>query len=99
VAKGNNVTPISTSSLSASTPITVALAPSGLALTPDGSTLWVVCSGAGSLEPINLAAKPAAVETEGAVTVAGGPYAIALVTEQHSSAAKLLGTAPSKKKK
>jgi hypothetical protein len=60
--------------------------------------MWVVCSGAGSLEPINLTANPAAVETEGAVTVPGGPYAIALVSEQHSAAAKLLGAAPSKKK-
>jgi YVTN family beta-propeller protein len=97
VAKGNNVTPISTSSLSASTPIAVGQAPTGLALTPDGSTLWVVCSGTGSLEPIDLASKPAAVESEGIVTVAGGPYAIALVTKQHSVAAKLLGAAPSKK--
>ena len=99
VAKGNNVTPISTSSLSASAPIAVQKAPTGLAVTPDGSTLWVVCSGAGSLEPINLAATPVAVETEGTVAVVGGPYAIALVTEQHSVAVRSLGAAPAKKKK
>jgi DNA-binding beta-propeller fold protein YncE len=98
VAKGNNVTPISTSSLSVSTPIAVAAAPTGLAITPDGSTLWVVSSGAGTLEPVNLSAQPIAVETEGAVTVAGGPYAIALVAEPHAAAAKLLGAAPVKKK-
>jgi DNA-binding beta-propeller fold protein YncE len=99
VAKGNNVTPISTSSLTASAPIAVQKAPTALAVTPDGSTLWVVCSGAGSLEPINLAATPAAVEAEGTVAVVGGPYAIALLTEQHSVAVKSLGAAPAKKKK
>jgi DNA-binding beta-propeller fold protein YncE len=98
VAKGNNVTPISTSSLSPSAPIAVQKAPTGLAVTPDGSTLWVVCSGAGSLEPIDLAAAPVAAETEGAVAVVGGPYAIALVTEQHSVAVRSLGAAPAKKK-
>jgi hyaluronoglucosaminidase len=99
VAKGNNVTPISTSSLSASAPIAVQKAPTALAVTPDGSTLWVVCSGSGSLEPINLSATPVAVEAEGAVAVVGGPYAIALVSEQHSIAVRSLGAAPSKKKK
>jgi DNA-binding beta-propeller fold protein YncE len=98
VAKGNNVTPISTSSLAASAPIAVAKAPTGLAVTPDGSTLWVVCSGAGSLEPINLSATPAAVETDGTVAVVGGPYAIALLTEEHSVAVKSLGATPAKKK-
>ncbi|HEY5272902.1 MAG TPA: YncE family protein [Acidimicrobiales bacterium] len=98
VAKGNNVTPISTSTLSVSAPLAVAKAPTGLAVTPDGSTLWVVSSGAGSLEPINLAAKPVTVETEGAVAIAGGPYAIALVTEQHSVAVRSLGAVPAKKK-
>jgi hyaluronoglucosaminidase len=99
VAKGNNVTPISTSSLSASAPIAVEKAPTALAVTPDGSTLWVVCSGTGSLEPINLSATPIAVETEGAVAVVGGPYAIALVTEQHSVAVRSLGAATPPKKK
>ena len=95
VSKTSNVTAITTSSGVASAPIAVGKDPSSLAITPDGQTLWVVCSGAGTLEPLTVSTlKPSPV---GAVAVADGPYAVALVTKQHSLVAKLFSNTTTKK--
>jgi len=99
VAKGNNVTPIATSSETAAAAVRVQAAPTGLAIAPDGATLWVVCSGPGTLEPVNLSAQAITPEPDGVVSVPGGPYAIALVAKQHSLATRLLGAAAAKAKK
>jgi YVTN family beta-propeller protein len=91
----NNLTPIPISSGTAGHPITVGTALTGVAISPDGSTAWVVSSGTSSLIPVDLTT--ATAEPAKAVATAVGPYALALVNELPSVVRTFLAPPPTKK--
>ncbi len=76
---GDEVTPIDLATGKAGKPIHVGNAPLAVAVTPDGSTVFVTNLNSESVTPINVAANQA----EAAIAVAGGPVAIA-VGGQHA---------------
>ncbi|HTW97745.1 MAG TPA: hypothetical protein VMD59_03150, partial [Acidimicrobiales bacterium] len=81
-AKGD-IVPLDVATGSAGTPITVGKDPTGLAVTPDGTTAWVACYASDELVPVTLAAGKAGP----ADALPGGPYAIALATRPQGSGA------------
>lgn len=77
VAPGDNVTPIDLADDKAGKPVPVCKSPSALALSPDGSMLWVVCNATSTLEGIDLASGTVRATFD----IGGGAYALALTTE------------------
>ena len=71
LSPGNSLVPIDLSTNTAGTPVAVRSSPSSVAIS--GNKAWVVC--ANSIVPVTLSRQPAAGKP---VSVAGGPYAIAL---------------------
>jgi YVTN family beta-propeller protein len=69
---GNTVTPINLASRRAEHPITVGNGPTGMAITPDGSTVFVTNLNSGSVSPISTAANTAGSP----IAVPGGPVAV-----------------------
>jgi len=69
---GHTVTPIDLSSGKALAPITVGNAPIGIAITPDGSTVFVTNLNSESVTPINTASDT----TAAAIATDGGPIAV-----------------------
>ncbi|HVB06707.1 MAG TPA: YncE family protein [Acidimicrobiales bacterium] len=70
---GHTVTPIDLKSGKAGAPITVGNAPTALAMTPDGATVYVANTGSGSVTPLTVAGNSAGVP----ITVNGSPQALA----------------------
>jgi len=77
-----NVTPIDLTTDTAGTPIAVGKNPQSIAVSPDGSTLWVVCYDTQTLVPINTKTLKAGA----AIHLPGGPYAIAVTTQAQAGA-------------
>ena len=71
---GDTVTPINLASGKAEAPIKVGNGPTGMAITPDGSTVFVTNLNSGSVSPISTAANTAGFP----ITVKGGPVAVAV---------------------
>ncbi len=71
---GHQVTPIDLSSRRALAPITVGNAPVGVAITPDGSTVFVTNLNSESVSTISVASD----QSSGAIAVSGGPVAVAV---------------------
>jgi YVTN family beta-propeller protein len=71
---GHTVTPIDLSTDKALAPITVGNAPVGIAVTPDGSTVFVTNLNSESVTPISVASDQASA----AIATAGGPVAVAV---------------------
>ena len=90
---GANVTPVDLSAGVAGTPIPIGKGPQGIAITPDGTTAWIVCYNASSLESIDLRTK----RPGPAVRVAGGPSAIALTTHPRAGTAATGGAGSTSK--
>ena len=89
IANGNNLTPISLSNDTAGSPVRVGKGLTAVAITPDGTTAWVVSSGTNSIIPVDLAT--AVARTADAVPTGSGPYALALVTEPRTVAVAAFG--------
>ena len=70
----NTVTPIDTATNKAGSAIDVGANPSGIAITPDGKTVYVTCSDPGTVVPINTATNTAGP----AIKVGEYPYAIVI---------------------
>lgn len=75
---GDNVTPISLATDTAGPAIAVGKGAQDLALAPGGKTLWVSCLTASSIEPISISGR----RVGRPVKVTGGPFALAIVSEQ-----------------
>jgi YVTN family beta-propeller protein len=73
-AFGSTVTPVDLLTGRALAPITVGNAPTGIAITPDGSTALVANLNSGSVSPINLANDVAGAP----IPVSGAPIAVAV---------------------
>lgn len=71
---GHDVTPIHLSTGKAGAPIPVGNAPVGVAITPDGSTVFVTNLNSESVTPIDVASNTASA----AIATAGGPIAVAI---------------------
>jgi YVTN family beta-propeller protein len=71
ISPGNSLVPIDLSTDTAGTPVAVGRQPSAVAIS--GNKAWVVC--ASSIVPVTLSRQPAAGKP---VSIAGGPYALAL---------------------
>jgi DNA-binding beta-propeller fold protein YncE len=88
-AAGNNVTPIDVATLVAGSPVLTPAGPSAIALSPDGTTAYVVCNRAGSLVALDLAT--AKLDATRATAIAGGPYALALASVPAAQLSSALG--------
>ncbi|HLI44804.1 MAG TPA: YncE family protein [Acidimicrobiales bacterium] len=71
---GHTVTPIDLATGKAEAPITVGNAPTGVAISPDGSTVFVTNLNSGSVSPISTASGIAGP----AIAVQGGPLSLAV---------------------
>ncbi len=71
---GNTVTPIDLATHAAGKPITVGNGPTGIAVSPDGTQVFVTNLDSGSVSPITVASNAAGAP----ITVPGGPVAIAV---------------------
>ncbi len=70
------MTPVDLANDTAGTPIVVGKNPQAIAMSPDGTTAWVVCYGSQTLVPLSTKThRPGA-----AIHLPGGPYAIAMVS-------------------
>jgi DNA-binding beta-propeller fold protein YncE len=86
-----NVTLIDLTSDTAGAPISVGKNPQAIAMSPDGTTAWVVCYGSRTLVPLSTKThRPGA-----AIHLPGGPYAIA-VTQRSSSSPTVTTTTTAK---
>ena len=84
---GSTVTPVDLRTGKALAPITVGNAPTGVAITPDGSTALVANLNSGSVSPINLATDVAGSP----IPVEGAPIAIA-ISAAHPTVAYVVDT-------
>ena len=91
-SRTGNVTPIDLTTDTAGSPIAVGNNPQSIAVSPDGTTAWVVCYQSQTLVPVSTRTqKPGA-----SIHLSGGPYAIAVVSR--SASATTTTTTPKKKK-
>jgi YVTN family beta-propeller protein len=74
---GTTVTPIATATNTAAPPITVGSQPYGMAITPDGKTVYVANYGSGTVTPIATATNTAGPP----ITVGSGPFDIAITPD------------------
>jgi YVTN family beta-propeller protein len=81
-AVSTTVTPIATASNTAGTPIPAGAAPAAIAITPDGTTVYVANETASTVTPIATASNTAGTP----ITVGLGPFGIAITPDQAPAA-------------
>jgi DNA-binding beta-propeller fold protein YncE len=86
------VTPVNLANDTAGTPIIVGRNPQAIAISPNGLSAWVVCYTSETIVPINIKTRKPGT----AITLSGGPSAIALAN-QASSSSSVTTTTPTKK--
>jgi DNA-binding beta-propeller fold protein YncE len=73
-----NLTMINLTTDTAGTPIAVGKNPQAVAISPDGTTAWVVCYDSQTLVPVSTKTHLPGT----AIHLAGGPYALAVVSRE-----------------